>query len=549
MLSPDGQLFSPGFEPGLDAPDDCAAWPYVVRLTEQGGLHYELGLALMGRVFVLATTHSRTRWDATVEAARAQDARVADLFAEGMSPKGASLVWDHGLYRSDAGGQREVYGRLERGTLEIDLLGVRLCGRFRLSGGGGRWFVKRLSGPPPHTGARSVLSGKSLADLRSGERRGRRPFVLWLEWEQYYADQVASPQVVVDGGVVVDLNIAAKARGVVVGTRLQHVLPLVPGCQVKELVHDPLRQARWLDRIVPYSDVIQPVDSHRAVVGLGAHPDPADIAAKIVTDLSAAGCGSLRYGTGPSVWLARLASRQSDPYGYDGDAIAALSDQPVDNLLVATVEHRGRLRELGFQTIGSLRSADPAWLTTQFGDEAHKIVRAARGMACDQVVASYPPQSVAQSVHFDTPVNDTLVLHEAAAELSRGLAQRSAGRQAGLVVLTAEQEGGGLRTLSRTYNRPVHNLDRLAASLDYLVGELQRQCPDIVRLTARLDRLEPIKSTQQSLIAASVQTGPDVALAAVRSSLGSSAVVLASQVETPRREQVLRAWRHATGWN
>lgn len=540
------QLLEPGFE--LRGPG-CPL-RYVVRMSDDLLTRFELRFELGGRLFSLDTPPTWGQWSDVLDVARVGDHALGGLLREGLDPEsGPTSVWDFGQYRSDAGTSEDVYRQLQRGFLEVELQGVRLNGRFRIAGGGERWRVQRLSGPAVSSVSRSVLSGRDLAEIRRPLSTRRRQFRIWLEWEQYYADPLPTPQVVVEDGLVVDLNFSARARGVAVGMRLQHVLPLVPQCEVKELPVDPKRQAEWLDRLVPYSDYIQPFSPHSAAVDLSAHPDPADIAARIVAKLFARPLGHLRYGTGPSVWVAQLAARQQNPYGYARDVAAALAHQHVDNLLVASLEQREKLRELGVETIGAVASMNPVWLRAQFGEGAHTLVTAAQGKTRDQVDALYPPQATAQSVGFDAPVNDSLVLHGAVDQLARQLATKIVGRQAGLVVLTAEQEDGHEQTLSRAYNRPVHTADRIQASLAYLAGELQKQCPDIVRLTARLDQLEPLKTSQQELYVAAVRTDTQAALASVRSSLGGQSIVLASQIEAPRREQVLRAWRHATGWN
>jgi len=331
--------------------------------------------------------------------------------------------------------------------------------------------------------------------------------------------------------------------------RLQHVLPLVPGCQVKELAIDPDRQRAWLDMLVPFTDVIQPVEHHSAVVDLSAHPTPADIVARIVKRLSESPFGHLQYGVGPDIWIAQLASRQGTPFRYEANVASHLAPQPVENLLALPPPDRDKLSDLGIQTIGAISAIGAVTLRTQFGESAHALLHAAQGKSRHSVAPLYPPKAVAQTIHFEAPVDDSLTLQNAANDLARQLANRISGRQAGLVILIAEREDSSEKALSRPYKRPVHEVNQIAASIRYLAEQIQKECPGIIRLTARLDRLEPIKSTQKNLFIAIDRNSPEVALAALKQSIGGTSVILASQVEIPRREQVLKAWRNATGWN
>lgn len=532
---------------------DEAPLRYVVKLHRATRLHYDFRLELYGRLFSLAVGDVLDCWVKRVHAVRVGDHDPRYLLNERRIPPnhagaGPALVWDYGLYRTAAGSQADVYRQLQQGCLEIEVSGVRLDGRIRLTGRGRNWRLERLSGHVPY-GDRCVLTGRTLEEIDSLSTLHRQAFRLWLEWEHYYTRSTVKPEVVVSGGKVVDLNFAAKVKGVSVGMRLQHVLPLVPGCQVRDLENDSAKQRAWLDLVNRYTDVIQPVEPHSAVADLSDHPDAPSIVAKIVAELADHPFGRLRYGVGSSTWLAGLAARQSDPYRYLVEAGKELSPQTVANLLAVAPKDRERLDALGLHTIGDVARAPSSALRAQFGDAAHHIALAAQGKSTDTIAALYPPGRVSESIVFESPTNDALRLQEAVEELAERLANRLSGRQAGSAFVIAELEDGSRKTISRSYKRGVYSQDQVKTSLNYLAGQLQRECPDIVRVTTQLDQLEPLKSSQQDMFLASNRPTAEVVLETLQNSMGKDSVLLAGQMKSERRVRVLSAWRNATGWN
>jgi DNA ligase D-like protein (predicted 3'-phosphoesterase) len=527
---------------------------YVVKLHYSTRLHFDFRLELCGRLFSFAISNVRDCWSSGADAARVGDHDPAYIFGEQRIPDGEygagpMLVWDHGLYRSAGGTQEDIYHQLQNGCLEVSLQGVRLSGRFRISARHGNWRIERLEGLIPSKDFRSVLTGRSLDEIGATFPKRDEPFLLWLDWEQYYADAQPGAQVIVQNGLVYDLNFAAKTKGVAPGMRLQHVLPLVPNCEVRQLTQDPKRQERWLRQLIRYSDVIQPVEPHRAVLDLSAHPDPADIAGRIITRLTSKPLGFLKYGVGQAVWIAQLATQLRDPYGFISNPADRLAPLIVEHLLAVTQEERERLKALGLHTIGAVREVDFVTLQAQFGESAYQISSAIQGKTRDQVSPLFPPKSAVRSIWFESPVDDSIALENALMTLAEQLAEKITGQQAGVVSLSVESEEGHERTVRRQFKRPVHTKQSIQAFLAYLLGELQKEYKEVVRMTARLDRLEPLKSHQQELFVAASRSELQTALTSLKSSLGDQSVVLGSEIKIPRREQVLKAWGHATGWH
>lgn len=556
MSHPSIQLLDPLFNPDIHAiaaTENVPDLRFVVKLREGVKLHYDLCFELYGRLLTFTFDEHKNCWSKISLIRRIEDQDLKHLMREhghaSVEPGSvASIVWDHGIYRTREGAAEAVYKQLLKGSLEIDLQGIRLNGRFRIRFCDKSWQIERHSGDYVPTSHRSVLTGRSLDELESASLR-RSAQRLWLEWEHFYTSQAQKPEVTVLKKKVVDLNFAAKSQGITHGMLLQHVLPLIPGCHIKQLSLDPSRQEAWLNRLLAYSDKIEPLSFHSSVVDLSAHPDPTDIAGKIITKLTKSSFGYLRYGVGPSVWIARLAAKLNDPFRFAIDPGEALAPLSIDNLLAVSTEDRARLLRLGFETIGEVAKTPPERLFQQFGQSAFSIITAARGETHDQVASLYPPKAVTQTIAFEAPIKDELTLLSAAEHLSKQLAKKIVSQQSGLVILTAELEDSSERSLCRPYNRPVHCADRIRASLAFLTSELQKTCPDIVRLTARLDKLEPIKSSQQNLFVATSRTDSRTVLNSLKSALGSQSIILASEIEAPRRDQVLKVWRNATGWD
>lgn len=516
---------------------------YAVKFNTNSQWTFVFQLELTGRLLTFGIKEPKVIKSKAIEIECLPDTDICTLLNETDN----SIVLDHGIFRTQNGTEDEISLQLERGCLEVHLLGARLHGAVRLRRRGNQWSIDGLSGIL--TAKISALTGRNLVDGTERDTTNFHAKRLWLEWEHFYTEQSQEPEVVVLDRKVVDLNFSAKVRGIALGMPLQHVLPLVPNCKVSAFNPNPLKQKDWLDLLLSYTDTIQPYNEHSAVIDLTGHPNPAEIAGLVVSKLSRTHFGHLRYGIGPAVWVARLATQIKNPFQFCQSPIDSLAPLTIDNLASTSVEVQTRLHRLGFRTIGDVAATSPERLFMQFGQEALSIVSAARAQTIDRVLPLYPPDKVVSMISFTTPVNDSLSLQAAVKVLARRLETLISGKQSGLAILTAEQEDGSELTLSRNYNRPVHSFERIQASLSYLSGELQKSCPDIVKLTASLDHLEPIRSTQQDLFLAQNRTDTRTTIESLHASLGQSSVVLASQIEIPRRVQVLKAWQNATGWN
>lgn len=173
FVRPAHQLLGPSFNPDMQPrlwPEESSPLRFVVKLHQATYLHYDFRLEVAGRLFSLAIDDVDTDWSTPVSARRVGDHDPKYLLGERRIPDkqvgaGPMLIWDHGLYLTDAGTEEDVYRQLLNGCLEVEMHGIRLQGRFRISGAGKQWTIARLSGVLPQPASQSVLTGRSLREI------------------------------------------------------------------------------------------------------------------------------------------------------------------------------------------------------------------------------------------------------------------------------------------------------------------------------------------------------------------------------------------------
>jgi len=222
---------------------------------------------------------------------------------------------------------------------------------------------------------------------------------------------------------------------------------------------------------------------------------------------------------------------------------------PTADLIPVDESDRHKLETLGYRTIGAVAQLSLDILLRQFGTSAYTIARAARGEHRDAIVSHFPAGCLQESLRFDGPVNDAQVIEAAWGTIARNLAQKLTGQQALTIAVTLELDTEEEVTRQRSFKRPVYDLTGIVASLRVLGTTIPEQECAIVRLTARLSGLEPIRTQQPTFHFAKQQAHPDDCIKTLQAALGDNAIVRASRIESPRRKRILQDWRHATGWN
>jgi hypothetical protein len=127
--------------------------------------------------------------------------------------------------------------------------------------------------------------------------------------------------------------------------------------------------------------------------------------------------------------------------------------------------------------------------------------------------------------------------------------------------LTVEDEEGNRTNVERKFTKPLRCPLTTRAAFRLMVGEatpaqtirrLQNAGSAIASIQVTLSDLEVSRRQQAALngfVPEGVRRPPaDAAIHYLRTVYGDRAVRWANEVEVPRRVQVLREWKNATGW-
>lgn len=383
----------------------------------------------------------------------------------------------------------------------------------------------------------------------------QHPFVLYLEWQGFYADEsLKEPQVVVRDKTVLDVNSAARRCGIAAGMSVDEARNIVP--QVVRTVWKEEdfveRQRAWLDLCLPFTHRIEPLDGHIAALDLSDHPRPREIAERMLEEIVAAVGLPLRYGAACSKWMARLAARGHDlvraienPEGY-------LSSLWVEELAPIESAHRERLAYLGYRKVGDVARLPLSILRAQFGEAGWRIMQAAKGTLADPVAACYPPDCAASAFVYDGAPESLEALQNGfrvlARELADGLADRNA--VAKKVELTLWYEDGERTLLRRTFARSLATERDAMSALGLMLPEPPEK--PIERVCVSLPDLRKARRVQLDMEDRRSRTDAEESLGTavmhVRTVFGEKAVLRGSEVVVPRWLRVRRAYRDAFGW-
>lgn len=381
------------------------------------------------------------------------------------------------------------------------------------------------------------------------------PFA-YLNLDQFYIQSHSTERAVVvhRDREVLDCNGRARARGVRPGSSLAEARATLRGeADFVRYVEGEYIEARdgWLDTCLLFSNGIEHESPASAWVDLSPHPDPGDTAARMASELWTRHGFPVSLGLAPAKWIAKIAARRCDPEAADlaivRDALSYLTPLPTALLTPVPRAHRERLVFLGYRRIGDVRRAPLSALVEQFGNDGLLVHEAAHGRLCDRVRPNYPLDSVYESRRFEDGAADRLALEQALRAISAKLAAdlQSMDRSATEFQLLFELESG--RTLKRTRKlaRPTQSVQSALHAMfsqtefDERVVAVRATAPQLKRSGARQLSIEQSVSDSEAM---------DRAVHSLHAVYGEGSLQRASEVEAPRREKLLRAWKHATGW-
>jgi DNA polymerase IV len=381
------------------------------------------------------------------------------------------------------------------------------------------------------------------------------PYVLWIKLRGFYVAEFGErqPLVVLRNGLVLDVNRKARKRGVEVGMSAEAAKAILYGGIFLNWQREEYETRRldWLNACVDYTGVIEPEDQHTAFLDLSQHPNPLDIADKVVCALVTKTNLHVDYGIAPSKWLARLASEFDDCGLAVRDPQEFLAPLPVSALLPIRPEYRERLTFLGYRNIEEVAQIPLDVLRAQFDAAALQIQLASHGKLADNVQPLYPPDSMSESFIFDGATDCLLSVEDACRMIGSRIGERlsTKGLEGCLAQLKIEFEEGPPRKILRKFAKPIRCARSARAALRALIEE-QLDHP-VVSLRLMLTDLKKVRQYQPNLIGdtkTDTLRRVDSTLQHLRISLGDDSIKLGSEIEMPRRLKVLKEWKHATGW-
>lgn len=319
----------------------------------------------------------------------------------------------------------------------------------------------------------------------------------------------------------------------------------------------------WLQRCSIVSDRIEVEDQHSAWVDLSLHSQPVTIACELKCAIERLLGVKVSIGLGGSKWLAKVAALSMRTRG--GPTIADeidlmepilrasefLAPLPTRMLLPIPEDQRQRLLFLGYPTIGEVALLPYELLHTQFGNEAFRIVQAACGGLYEPIQPNYPPECINDRFEFaGTALSLETVdygLQRIAERIGKLLASKE--KQGNDLRLWFDQEDDPTVTLERRFAKPFYDPPTTLTALRLSSTNVGLKSVQRVRVSA--PNLSPVLRTQASLESRPKHERIEVAheaLATLRRNFGENSVQLAVARTLSHREQVMRSWKHATGW-
>lgn len=297
----------------------------------------------------------------------------------------------------------------------------------------------------------------------------------------------------------------------------------------------------WLDRCTELSDVIEPVDQHQAYVDLSAHPKPLSLLPRLVE--------GFEYGIAQVKWLAKVAWRQKDGDHYAYEAPNFFLDSLPTACLPIEPAIAQRLDFLGYRTVGDVSRLGLKTLQAQFGNEAHHILSATLGRAGEPVQSMYPQGTIANRLCFESSVEDGQVLEHSLRKLSGRLGElmQRTEQQSSLIRVTLEFENGEQIQRERQCSKPIYSANGIIS----VAGQFLQIHQPVTALRIQLCELSKVDRKQNSLYVSRTESIDAVAssIKQVRKTFGTTVVRQGSEIPRTRRQELLRAWRNATGWS
>lgn len=386
----------------------------------------------------------------------------------------------------------------------------------------------------------------------------------FIELQNFYTrNQDASPLAVVRDRMVLEPNMAAYALGVRAGMSLREARTLASGVQWVDFLLEDYRENRqaWLQSLLGLSHRIESDLPHRAWVDLRAHPRPAEVLETWMDVFMVETGYSVRVGLARSKWVSKHFANQFSPLAAQ---IGGIEIEPICSLegflaplsprvLPLDLKHIARLEFLGFRTNGQIASAPLSLLTAHFGKVGAQILRVCKGQDIVPFQPNFPEDALSIGLNFEGGIEDRQILDSAFTTLSRELIQMLVTRDAEAqeIEVFVELAEGEFLQLKRTFAKPMRNLDTLRISIQSMFEQLHVAQP-VTGVSVLLSRLDSSPQAQSVFVDLASHSdryrSAERSLRHVRTIFGEKSLVRAAEIVLPRRQQLLRVWKDAIGW-
>jgi len=355
--------------------------------------------------------------------------------------------------------------------------------------------------------------------------------------------------VVMRGGLVLDADIEAQLRGIEPGmpvSQAKAILDRAAFVEWEEKAYEKARD-RWLDLLLPYTNVLEPAEQHMAFLDLSDHPQPAEIAGLAAEALANKGYQAT-LGAGSSRWIAELATVFPDDPRSVNAPREFLAELPVGFLTPIRSEYRTRLEFLGCRVIGDVARLTEQTLRVQFGErEGHLINLAAQGRLFQNIKGAYPDAAIFEGFRFDGAVSGEEEFFHGVDILAKRIGRRlletqSQGQEAHVFL---EMEEGEIHTLTRQFAKPIAGAAACHSALVRMLAE-QVDSP-VAAIRVLLPHLQCVSVAQKNLLEPAQGAVLEGIIRQLRGCFGQKAIVRATEMRTPRRVRILKAWSRALG--
>jgi DNA polymerase-4 len=395
-------------------------------------------------------------------------------------------------------------------------------------------------------------------------------YILFVSLDHFYIDAIerSKPQLKQEAVIVhrdkavLDCNRLALRSGAQIGMGLSEAKALLRGAHLISWEEDLFRafQKRWLDICTVFSDVVEPDEQDSVFMDLSGHPDPVLIAWRLQEEIRSSLGLQSSAGLASTKWIAKIAAGEQRRGEVSQALLEAceapasfLRDLKTKCLLPIAEATRVRLSFLGYSRIGEVAEIPLHILQEQFGDEGFLIHQAARGGVLQKVSANYPEASIADRFRFvggaDTQQEFEVGISHVAGSLSTNLLGKDL--QGSELYVTINLEEKETRKLHRRFMKPLQSKRSIYSGILLITaGEIRDR---VLELRVQMPNLKATERFQRELTGAHSQkeraNSASAAFAHIRTVFGDSAIAVAGQLAEPRRKQLLRVWKDATGWS